>query len=134
MLARKRQRYTPVGRIIGKGFSALIRVRHIITFAALALTACSNFAPFETKTPNLGPGDQALTTPQLLVTQAGQNPANAPVSVCYSRLAAGPDQVTAVAASECGKGETPKLVDQGVDLTACPLLIPIRATFSCVAH
>ena len=131
---RERQRYTLVRRIVGEGFSALIHVRHVITLAALALTACSNFAPFETMTPNTGPGDQRVTNPQVLVAAAGQNPANAPVSVCYSRLAAGPDQIKAVAASECGKGETPKLVDQGFDITACPLLIPIRATFTCVPH
>lgn len=112
----------------------MIRVRHVVILVALALAACSNFAPFETQTPSLGPGGQQQATAQELVTAAGLNPAYAPVSVCYSRLAASPDQVKAVAAEECGKGETPRLVDQGVDLSACPLLVPIRATFSCVAH
>jgi len=106
----------------------------LIVFAAVALAACSRFAPFETQTPNFGPGYQARATSQELVTAAGLNPAYAPVSVCYSRLAAAPGQVEAVAAEECGKDMTPKLVDQGVDLNACPLLIPVRATFTCAAH
>jgi len=105
-----------------------------MVFAALALTGCTSFAPFETQTPNLGPGGSAQQTPQEMVASAGASPANAPVSICYSRLASNPAQVQAMAAQECDKGETPKLVDQGVDLVACPLFIPVRATFSCVAH
>ncbi|MGH6990488.1 MAG: hypothetical protein ACREE3_11385 [Stellaceae bacterium] len=112
----------------------LIRVRPLVALVALALAGCSNFAPFESMTPNLGPGDQRRETTQEMVAAAGATLADAPVSVCYSRLASAPDQVKAVAASECGKGTTPKLVDQGMDLTACPVLIPVRATFSCVAH
>jgi len=109
-------------------------MRYCVVLVALALAGCSNFAPFETQTPNIGPGYQPLATTQEAVTAAGANPAYAPVSVCYSRLAATPDEVNAIAASECGKGETPLLVDQGVDFTACPVLIPTRATFRCVAH
>jgi hypothetical protein len=132
---RIRGRYTPPSRSIGEGPGGLIRARYIIvTFVALALAGCSAFAPFETQTPNLGPGGQRQQTSQQMVTAAGASPAYAPVSVCYSRLAAGPDQVKAIAAEECNKGETPQLVDQGIDLVACPLLIPVRATFSCVAH
>ncbi|MGH7014574.1 MAG: hypothetical protein ACREEL_10570 [Stellaceae bacterium] len=123
-----------LGRIVGRGLGRLIRVRHVIALVTLALAGCSNFAPYETQTPNLGPNDQRRETTQEMVTAAGANPADAPVSVCYSRLASTPDQVKAVAASECGKGATPVLVDQGMDLTACSLLIPVRATFSCAAH
>lgn len=112
----------------------MVTVRHLVTFAALALAGCSNFAPFETQTPNLGPGGQPQQTPQEMVASAGASPADAPVSICYSRLSTQPTQVAALAAEECNKGETAKLVDQGVDLTACPLFIPVRATFSCVAH
>jgi len=112
----------------------LVTVRRLVTFAALALAGCSNFAPFETQTPNLGPGGQAQQTAQEMVASVGASPADAPVSICYSRLSTQPAQVAALAAEECNKGETPKLVDQGVDLTACPLFIPVRATFSCVAH
>jgi hypothetical protein len=112
----------------------LIRTRSGIVVVALALTACSNFAAFETQTPNIGPGFREGETAQEMVAAAGGSPADAPVSVCYSRLASSPAQVAAVAASECGKGETPLLVDQGIDLTACPVMIPIRATFRCAAH
>ncbi len=114
----------------------MIRIRYgiVVVALALALAGCSKLAPFEAATPNLGPGYAPGETAQEIVTAAGANPADAPVSVCYSRLAATPDQVSAVAASECGKGEMPLLVDQGVDLTACPVLIPTRATFRCVAH
>lgn len=128
------RRYTPASRTVAEGPHALVTVRRIVTFAALALAGCTSFAPFETQTPNLGPGGQAQQTPQELVASAGASPADAPVSICYSRLSTNPAQVAAMAAEECNKGETPKLVDQGVDLVACPLLIPVRATFSCVAH
>ncbi|MGH6977487.1 MAG: hypothetical protein ACREED_10720 [Stellaceae bacterium] len=112
----------------------MIRVRHIIALVALALAGCSNFAPYETQTPNLGPGGQQEQTTQEMVAAAGASPADAPVSICYSRLASRPEQVEAMAAQECNKGEMAKLVDQGIDLIACPLFIPVRATFSCVAH
>lgn len=112
----------------------MVTVRRIVTFAALALAGCTSFAPFETQTPNLGPGGQREQTSQEMVAAAGASLAYAPVSICYSRLATNPAQVEAMAAEECDKGETPKLVDQGVDLVACPLFIPVRATFSCVAH
>lgn len=128
------RRYTPASRTTGEGPHALIHVRRIVTFAALALAGCTSFAPFETQTPNLGPGGQREQTPQEMVAAVGASPADAPVSICYSRLASRPEQVAAMAAQECNKGETAKLVDQGVDLVACPLFIPVRATFSCVAH
>lgn len=112
----------------------MIRIRHGVVLVALALSACSNFAPYETETPNIGPGFTQQEPPQEIVTAAGGNPADAPVSVCYSRLASTPEQVAAVAASECRNGETAVLVDQGVDLTACTVLVPIRATFRCAAH
>lgn len=112
----------------------MVPIRYGIVFVALALAACGTFAPYETQTPNIGPGFTQRETPQEMVAAAGGNPADAPVSVCYSRLAATPAQVAAVAASECGKDEKPVLVDQGIDLTACSALIPVRATFRCVAH
>jgi hypothetical protein len=102
--------------------------------AAMTLAACSNFAPYETETPNMRPGFKPGVTAQELVTAAGGNPADAPVSVCYSRLASTPEQVAAVATSECRKGETAVLVDQGVDFTACSVLVPIRATFRCAGR
>ena len=127
-------RYTPASRTFGKGLPALPHIRHIVTFAALALAGCTSFAPFETQTPNVGPGGQPEQTAQEMVAAAGDSPADAPVSICYSRLSTKPTQVAAMATEECDKGETAGLVDQGIDLTACPLFIPVRATFSCVAH
>jgi hypothetical protein len=112
----------------------VVRIRYGVILAAVTLAACSNFAPYETATPNIGPGFQPRATAQELITAAGGNPADAPVSVCYSRLASTPQQVAAVAASDCRKGETAVLVDQGVDLTACTVLVPMRATFRCAAH
>lgn len=132
--ARIGRRYTPASRTIGEGLPALHSICRIVTFAALALAGCTSFAPFETQTPNLGPGGQQEQTSQEMVAAAGASPADAPVSICYSRLSTKPAQVAAMAAEECNKGETAKLVDQGVDLVACPLFIPVRATFSCVAH
>src|SRR5579883_3355347 len=71
------RRYTPASRSLGEGPHALVTVRHLVIFAALVLAGCSNFAPFETQTPNLGPGGQREQTAQEMVAAAGASPANA---------------------------------------------------------
>ena len=63
-----------------------------------------------------------------------EDPTLAPISVCYNKLASAPDQVLAIARQECGKNVPPRLVEQRWDLTSCPLLTPIRATFKCANH
>lgn len=77
----------------------------------LALAGCSSLAPFETV-----------------------QPAEDEHAICYSRLAATPDQVREVAAGQCTAGTEPRLLGQGMNLAACPLLTPIRAIFACQAH
>jgi hypothetical protein len=55
------------------------------------------------------------------------------IGVCYNGWFSEPEKVRAVAAAACGPGQKPVLVTQDMYLT-CPLLDPVRATFSCVAE
>jgi hypothetical protein len=60
-----------------------------------------------------------------------KDPASVPVSVCYSKMTSTPEQIVAIAAEECGNGPTPLLILQRLDIKACPMLTPVRATFVC---
>lgn len=53
-------------------------------------------------------------------------------SICYTRLASSAAEVQTLARQICTGGE-PKLTKQGVDLSVCPLLVPVRVSFSCPA-
>jgi hypothetical protein len=53
------------------------------------------------------------------------------VGVCYLSTATTPAQVRALAADQCPAGTSPQLVSQDWDLNACPILLPVRATFDC---
>ncbi len=88
----------------------------LASLALLGLAGCSAFAPFETVPPPL-PSGQTSTVQR--------------VAVCYISFAASPAQVQAIAAEGCGANMTPQFVDEGISLTFCPTLIPIRATFAC---
>jgi hypothetical protein len=60
-------------------------------------------------------------------------PANAAlrVSVCYNSFTTTADQVRAIAADSCGAETTPRPLERDVTLAHCPVLEPLRATFSC---
>jgi hypothetical protein len=73
----------------------------------LALAQCSSFAPFE--------------GPQLADRQH---------TLCYNRAAASPEQLHTLATQACG-GAAPQLLDQAIDLSACPILVPVRVSFAC---
>ncbi len=89
-------------------------------------------APAPTRTASLPAG---MTSAQDAAATAGAaDPSSVPVSVCYSRLSSTPDKVIAIAARECGSGKPPSLIEQKWDLYACPLMMPVRATFVCGAH
>ena len=53
-------------------------------------------------------------------------------SICYTRLASSATEVRALAQQICSGGE-PQLTKQGIDLSVCPLLVPVRVSFSCPA-
>ncbi len=55
------------------------------------------------------------------------------VAICYSKLAATPEDVRTAAAQECSAGTKPQLVSQDMNMDVCPVLTPVRATFSCTA-
>jgi hypothetical protein len=109
----------------------------------LVLAGCGMIDPFETGTPgpvtnrvlqNTSP-TTGLTPAQDAAAVAGAiDPSSVPISVCYSRWSAMPQNVIAVAAQECGPAKPPSLVEQKWDLHSCPLTTPIRATFVCGAH
>lgn len=79
----------------------------------LALAGCSQLAPTEAAPATAG-------------TSGTTN-----VGVCYSSAASTPSQVTALATDECPAGMKAQLVDQDWNLTACPVLTPVQATFAC---
>jgi len=73
----------------------------------LGLAQCSAVAPFE-----------------------GPQPDSDTHSICYTRLAASAEEVRKLAREICQGGE-PQLTRQRVDLSVCPLLVPVRVSFSC---
>jgi hypothetical protein len=84
----------------------------------IVLPSCSALAPSE-------------AAPAVVVADENAAPT---VGVCYSRLAATPAQIADTAAQECVPGTTPRLMSQEYNLSRCPVLTPIRATFTCVAR
>ena len=92
---------------------------------------------FETATPDraadnpLGSASGKKAAADTAAVAAAINPASVPVSVCYNKLRSTPQQVVAIAAQECGSGPAPLLIQQRLDIRACPLLTPVRATFTC---
>lgn len=75
----------------------------------LALAQCSALGPFEGPQPN-----------------AEQH------SLCYNRASATPEQLHALAVQACG-GRAPQFVNHLIDLSACPILVPVRVSFACEA-
>jgi hypothetical protein len=85
------------------------RRRRAAALLLLGLTQCSSLGPFE--------------GPQL----AGQQH-----TLCYNRAAASPEELQTLATQACG-GAAPRLLDQTIDWSACPLLVPMRVSFACGA-
>lgn len=88
----------------------------ILASLLLALSGCSALAPFET-TPSLTESPDTETV----------------VAICYNRLAATEQQMRDAAAQAC-TGGTPRPVRKEWDLSHCPLLTPVSATFACDSH
>lgn len=103
----------------------------------LTLAACSNLDAFETQTPDpnagirLGSPSEKKAEEEAAAIAEAKDPASVPVSVCYSKMTSTPEQIVAIAAEECGNGPTPLLILQRLDIKACPMLTPVRATFVC---
>ena len=85
------------------------RMRRISILALLALAQCSELGPYE------GPAPSADLH-----------------SLCYNRASATPEQLHTLATQACG-GAEPRFVVQEMDLSACPLLIPMRVSFACAS-
>lgn len=83
----------------------------------LVLAGCGGLAPFDSAPPPMPPGTEGI-----------------PVGVCYNRLSSTPDQVRATARRQCPGKETPRLLGEEWNFSACPLLTPMRASFVCEAH
>jgi hypothetical protein len=82
----------------------------------------------DTATPSPFTPPAATTTPP-----AAQADKTRRIAICYSRLWNSADAVRSAAALACGNKTSPRVVDQGVDLDACPLLTPTHAVFACSA-
>jgi len=75
--------------------------------AALSLAGCTSLDAFE--------GPQANDDEHTL---------------CYNRAETTPDQLHALATEACN-GTAPRLLRQGADFSACPLLVPMQLAFAC---
>lgn len=91
------------------------RIPGALAVLALLYGCGSELQPFETG-PRILPGQGAKTSDL--------------VGICYNAVLTTPDKVKASAAEACGPGTVAVLEKQDLRL-ACPLLLPIRATFLC---
>jgi hypothetical protein len=73
----------------------------------LGLSHCTSIGPFE-----------------------GPQPSADLHAICYTKMSATPEALHELAVQICGGGE-PQVKEQGVDIASCPLLVPIRLSFSC---
>ena len=86
------------------------RVRRVVApVLMIALVQCSSLGPFEGPDPQ-GAGDAH--------------------TLCYNRASTTPQQLHATAVAACGTGE-PHFLEQNLDYSACPLLVPERLSFTC---
>jgi hypothetical protein len=60
----------------------------------------------------------------------GPAPSTQTHSLCYNRMSTSREQLRALAATTCNGG-TPHYLAQSLDLSACPLLVPMRLNFAC---
>ncbi|MGH7122619.1 MAG: hypothetical protein ACREFP_27115 [Acetobacteraceae bacterium] len=84
-------------------------MRLLAPFLVIALARCSALGPFE------GPQPTADTH-----------------SLCYNSRSTTPDQLKTLARSACN-GSAPQFIAQHFDIAACPLLVPMRLTFTCTS-
>jgi len=130
----------------------------MIWLLVLALASCSLPGPYQTYSPDTAPApvpaataltvygattttpenemnlaDQALSAPPPVApVPASPAPASTPrVAICYSRLWNSADSVRGAATQACGAGSAARIVSQDTDLSACPLLTPTHAVFTC---
>jgi hypothetical protein len=89
----------------------------LLAFAVATLAGCSAFNPYAT-----------VARP----SEAGQ-PAGARVGICYNTLTSSLAALQKAAQQECAAGTTAEPVDTDWHMQVCPLLLPARATFVCVA-
>ncbi len=60
----------------------------------------------------------------------GPQPSPDAHSLCYNRLSTSAEGLRKLAVTTCNGG-MPRFLAQGVDLSACPLLVPMRLSFAC---
>jgi len=84
---------------------------------AVALGGCGSLDPYATLPQTAAPGQ----------------PAGQRVGICYNSLRSSPAQVQAEAQRECPPDTAAQPVDSDWYMQYCPLLLPDRATFVCVA-
>jgi len=77
-----------------------------------------------TATPVQSPAASTATSP----VPASTNPR---IAICYNHLWSASAAINNAATQACGEGRVPRLVSQGLDLDACPVLTPTRAIFAC---
>ncbi len=93
------------------------RTAALLLIFAATLAGCSALDPFPT-TPRAAPPGA---------------PAAPRVAICYNRLTTSLAEVQAEAQQECSANTVASPVDTDWYLQNCPLLLPARATFVCVA-
>lgn len=61
-------------------------------------------------------------------------PASGTVAICYNRIWNAPNAIKTAAVQACGGGNiSPRVTSQNIDIDACPLMTPTKATFACGA-
>lgn len=85
-----------------------------------------------TTTPDMVP-DAPVIAPVPVPATATSAPAGNHVAICYNRLWNKPESIKDAAVQACGGAPAPQVTSQGVDIDACPLLIPSKAVFACSA-
>jgi hypothetical protein len=91
----------------------------------LALLQCGMLAPYATVPATLNKAQQPTPAPgETLPTHIG---------VCYNAFTTTAAEVRSIAAQNCDPGSVPRAIERDLSLTNCPIFIPARATFACMA-
>jgi len=136
-------------------------LRFIAVPTLLALVGCSLPAPYQTYSPGAAPppprpqaalmvygtttttpdhqydfdqqaaADTFALPPAATSGAAATSSASQRVAICYSRLWNSAEAVHSAATQACGGNVNPRVVNQDFDISACPLLTPTHAVFSC---
>ena len=80
-------------------------------------------------------GDCGACSPYATLPQTAEpgQPTGQRVGICYNGLRSSPAQLQAEAQRECPPDTAAQPVDSDWHMQYCPLLLPARATFVCVA-